>query len=182
MTLGDWEQLGEESLARYKVFHVRKSRRRSPRTGADIGFFLIDTIDWVNVVAITTEDHLVLVRQFRHGSERVGLEIPAGLVDPHERDPALAAARELREETGFLAGHIEHLGQMNPNPAIFSNRCSVYLATDCRKVGDLEMDAGEDIEVVTVPVSELDGLIRDGEIEHAIVLGAIALWRARQRR
>lgn len=181
MTLGDWEQLGEESLLRYKVFHVRKSRRRSPRTGAEIGFFLIDTRDWVNIVAVTTADELVLVRQFRHGSERTGLEIPGGLVDPHEKDPAIAAARELREESGYEAAHLERLGVMNPNPAIFSNRCTVYLATGCRRVGELQMDPGEDIEVVTVPVAELDALIRSGEIEHAIVLGAIALWRARRR-
>lgn len=182
MTIHDWHRLGDELLVRYKVFDVRKSRRRSPRTGADIGFFLIDTPDWVNVIAITTADELVLVRQFRHGSEKVSLEIPGGLIDPHETDPAQAAARELREETGFEAGHIELLGVMNPNPALFTNRLSAFLATGCRRVGELAMDPGEDIEVVTVPVAELDGMIRRGEIDHALVLAAIAFWRARNAR
>lgn len=177
--LQDWQRLGDEILVRYKVFEVRKSRRRSPRTGADIGFFLIDTPDWVNVVAVTEDDRLVLVRQFRHGSEKVSLEIPGGLIDPHETDPAQAAARELREETGYEAANIELLGVMNPNPALFTNRCSVYLATGCRRVGDLAMDPGEDIEVLTVPTDELDSLIRRGEIEHALVLAAIAFWRVR---
>lgn len=181
MTIRDWQRLGDETLVRYKVFEVRKSRRRSPRTGADIGFFLIDTPNWVNVVAVTTDDHLVLVRQFRHGSERVSLEIPGGLIDPHERDPAEAAARELREETGYEAAHIEPLGEMNPNPALFTNRCFVYLATGCRPVGSLAMDPGEDIEVVTVPVAELDAMVRSGQIDHALVLAAIAFWRARGR-
>jgi 8-oxo-dGTP pyrophosphatase MutT (NUDIX family) len=179
MTIQDWQRLGDETLVRYKVFEVRKSRRRSPRTGADIGFFLIDTPDWVNVVAVTADDRLVLVRQFRHGSERVSLEIPGGLIDPHEQDPAAAAARELREETGYEAARIEPLGVMNPNPALFTNRCFVYLATGCRPVGDLAMDPGEDIEVVTVPVAELDAMVRSGQIEHALVLAAIAFWRAR---
>ena len=179
MTIQDWQRLGDETLVRYKVFEVRKSRRRSPRTGKDIGFFLIDTPDWVNVIAVTTDDRLVLVRQFRHGSEHVSLEIPGGLIDPHEKDPALAAARELREETGYEAARIEPLGVMNPNPALFTNRCFVYLATGCRRVGDLEMDPGEDIEVITVPVAELDTLVRTGQIEHALVLAAIAFWRAR---
>lgn len=180
MTLGDWEQFEEETLLRYKVFHVRKSRRRSPRTGADIGFFLIDTPDWVNIVPITTNDEIVLVRQYRHGDKRIALEVPGGLIDPHETDPAQAAARELREESGYEAGTLERIGEMNPNPAIFSNRCYVYLATDCTRVGEPDLDPGEDIEVVTVPVTELDALIRDGAIEHSIVLGAIAIWRARQ--
>lgn len=179
MALGEWERLGDESLLRYKVFHVRKSRRRSPRTGADIGFFLIDTADWVTVVALTTADEIVLVRQFRQGSERVAFEIPGGLIDPHETDPAVAAARELREETGYEAARLELLGEMNPNPAMFSNRCHVFLATGCRRVGGLAMDPGEDIEVVTVPLAELDERIRRGEIEHAVVLGSLALWRAR---
>lgn len=179
MTIHDWQRLGDEILTRYKVFEVRKSRRRSPRTGAEIGFFLIDTPDWVNVIALTPDDQIVLVRQFRHGSEKVSLEIPGGLIDPHEKDPAEAAARELREETGYAAEKVELLGVMNPNPALFTNRCSAWLATGCRRVGDLAMDPGEDIEVVTVPATELDGLIRRGEIDHALVLAAIAFWRAR---
>lgn len=179
MTLQDWQRLGDEVLLRYKVFEVRKSRRRSPRTGADIGFFLIDTPDWVNVVAITDADELVLVRQFRHGSEKVSLEIPGGLIDPHETDPAAAAARELREETGYAAERLELLGVMNPNPALFTNRCSAWLATGCRRVGDLAMDPGEDIEVMTVPIAAVDGLIRSGAIDHALVLAALAFWRAR---
>jgi 8-oxo-dGTP pyrophosphatase MutT (NUDIX family) len=179
MTIHDWERLSDETLLRYKVFEVRKSRRRSPRTGADIGFFLIDTPDWVNVLALTPDEQLILIRQFRHGTERVSLEIPGGLIDPHETDPAMAAHRELREETGYEAAHLELLGVMSPNPSMMTNRCHAYLATGCRRIGELAMDPGEDIEVVTMPVTELDGLLRRGEIDHAIVLATIAFWRAR---
>lgn len=176
--LRDWQRLGDEYLARYKVFDVVKSRRRSPRTGIDIGFFLIRTPDWVNVVAITDDEHLVLVRQYRHGTEEFSLEIPGGLIDPHERDPAAAAARELREETGFLPGELRPLGSMAPNPAIFTNRCHAFLATGCRRVGELQQDPGEDLEVVLVPVREVDALVRSGAIDHALVLAAIAMWRS----
>ena len=178
MTPQPWQQLSDETLVQYKVFRVRRSRRRSPRTGAEIGFFLMDTPDWVNVLPITTDGQVVMVRQYRHGSERVSLELPGGLIDPHETDPAKAAARELREETGYEAERIEPVGVMNPNPAMMSNRCFAFVATGCRRVGGLEMDAGEDIEVVTVPLADLDRIIADGEIEHAIVLATVALWRA----
>ena len=178
MTIRPWDEISEETLVRYKVFHVKKARRRSPRTGADIGFFLIETADWVNVLPITTDGEIVLVRQYRHGSRKVTLELPGGLIDAHE-DAAAAAVRELREETGFEAAHVEPLGSSNPNPSMMTNRCFAYVATGCRRAGDLRLDAGEDIEVVTVPLAQLDDRIRGGEIDHAVVLATISLWRAR---
>jgi 8-oxo-dGTP pyrophosphatase MutT (NUDIX family) len=178
MNIQPWQELSNETLAHYKVFHVRKSRRRSPRTGAEIGFFLMDTPNWVNVLPITDDGQIVMVRQYRHGSEQVSLEIPGGLIDAHETDPAAAAARELREETGFEAARIEAIGVMNPNPSMMTNRCFAFLATGCRRVGELQMDPGEDIEVLTVPVGELDGLITSGAIDHAIVLATVSFWRA----
>ena len=178
MTPKPWTKLGDETLARHLVFRVRRSRQRSPRTGVEIPFFLIDTANWVNILPITEDGEIVFVRQWRHGSERVSLELPGGLIDPGEDDPLQAAMRELREETGHEATQWVSLGDNNPNPAIMSNRCFVYLATGCRPVGELQQDQGEDIEVVNVPVQELDGLIREGGIDHAIVLATIALWRA----
>jgi len=179
MTPRPWQKLGDDTLARHLVFHVRRSRQRSPRTGAEIPLFLIDTADWVNILPITVDDELVFVRQWRHGSERVSLELPGGLIDPHETDPMQAAVRELREETGHAAEHIECIGSMNPNPALMSNRCYAFVATGCRPVGELQQDLGEDIEVVTVPLRELDAMLSRGEVDHAIVLATIALWRAR---
>ncbi|MBL9079229.1 MAG: NUDIX hydrolase [Planctomycetes bacterium] len=180
MNLRDWERLGDETLMSYKVFTARRSRRRSPRTGAEIGFFLIDTPDWVNVLPLTDDGRIVMIRQYRHGTERVSLEIPGGLIDPHETDPMAAARRELREETGYDADRLEPLGVMSPNPSMMTNKCHAYLATGCRRVGDLAMDPGEDIEVLTVPLADLDRLLREGAIDHAIVLATIAFWRARR--
>jgi len=177
-----WQKLGDEILARHLVFTVRRSRQRSPRTGVEIPFFLIDTPNWVNILPITAEGELLFVRQWRHGSERVSLELPGGLIDPGEDDPLQAARRELREETGHEAAEWASLGDNNPNPAMMSNRCYVFLATGCTHAGDLQQDLGEDLEVVKVPEAGLDDLVRRGEIDHAIVLATIAMWRAHRAR
>jgi len=173
-----WEKLGDDVLARHLVFEVRRSRQRSPRTGVEIPFFLIDTANWVNIVPITAAGEVLFVRQWRQGSERVSLELPGGMIDPQDPDPLHAAVRELREETGHAAARWVPLGDNNPNPSLMTNRCHVFLAEDCTLQGELEQDMGEDLEVVKVPTGEVDELVRSGGIDHAIVLATIAMWRA----
>ena len=177
MTLQPWEHLREEPLVRYKVFDVHKAVRRSPRNGVDIGFFLVRTWDWVNVVALTERDELLLVRQYRHGTQEFTLEIPGGIVHGADEPPALAAARELREETGYEAARLTPLGVVRPNPAILTNRCHTFLATGCRRVGDLQQDAGEDMELLAVPLADVDAMVLRGEIDHALVLAALHFLR-----
>jgi len=174
--LRPWPETGRRRLAKLKVFDVLEARRRSPRTGEEHRFFLVDTWDWVNVVAFTDDEELVLVRQFRHGPSEFTVEIPGGVIEPDE-DPAATAARELREETGYRAAHLELLGTVNPNPALFTNRCHTFLARGCRKVGEIEQDAGEDIEVLTLPLAEVEDRVRRGEIDHSLVLSGLYFLR-----
>ncbi len=177
MSLKPWEQLHEESLVRYKVFDVRKSLRRSPRNGAEIGFFIINTWDWVNVVAFTKDQQLIMVRQYRQGTKEVTLEIPGGILHAKDEDPEIAAIRELREETGYQPGMVQALGGVSSNPAIFNNRCMTFLATDCEPVGDLIQDQGEDLEVVLLPLDEVEDKVRRGEIAHSLVVVGLYLYR-----
>jgi 8-oxo-dGTP pyrophosphatase MutT (NUDIX family) len=112
-----------------------------------------------------------MIRQYRHGSREVTLEIPGGLVDPGDT-PENAAARELLEETGYHAEDVVKLGVSNPNPAIFNNRCYTFVTRNVTKVCDPKPDQTEDIEVVLIPLVDIPELIRKGKIDHAIVISA----------
>jgi ADP-ribose pyrophosphatase len=170
-----WETLEFELLARYKVFEVGRKRARSPRTGDEHFFYTIGADNWVNVVPVTLDDQIVMVRQYRHGCEQITLEIPGGIVDPGE-SPAEAAARELLEETGYRARKVSPLGVVNPNPALFANRCYTFLAADAERVAEIRNDGGtEETAVELVPRAELPRRLRAGDIDHALVVAAL-LW------
>ncbi len=133
----------------------------------------------MNVVPVTPAGDIVLVRQWRHGSRAATLEIPGGQVDDGE-SPAEAAARELWEETGWRAGEVIELGVVNPNPALFANRCFTYLAPDVEELGVPLSSGTEETEVVLVTPDELEGLVAAGEIDHALVIAAL-FWYERHR-
>jgi 8-oxo-dGTP pyrophosphatase MutT (NUDIX family) len=116
----------------------------------------------------------VLVRQYRHGAQRVTLEIPGGLIDPGE-DAATAALRECLEETGYRGRAALPLGVVNPNPALFGNRLHAFYALDVELESAVQNTGTELTEAVLVSVAELEELLLAGEIDHALVAGT--LWR-----
>jgi 8-oxo-dGTP pyrophosphatase MutT (NUDIX family) len=156
------------------VFTVSHTRSRSPRTGQPHSFFRIDSTDWANIVPITPEGEVVMVRQYRHGADRVTLETPGGLVDAGET-PAEAAARELLEETGYRAGEITPLGAVNPNPALFGNRLHAFVARDSVRVAQIQNEAIEETRVEVVTREQLRRFVRDGTVDHALVVAALYL-------
>ena len=174
-----WPDLGSQSVGNFRIFKLRSVRRRSPRNGVERDFYVMDCADWVNVIAITAENELVLVEQFRHGVAAVELEVPGGIMDPGETDPVAAGLRELREETGYVGeGGIE-IGCVLPNSAIQSNRCRTVLVRQCRRVGELELDDSEDIAVRLFPVSDMAKLVTGGRIRHSLAVAALynyELW------
>lgn len=170
-----WERLGHTTQATTRVLDLLSVRYRHPVRGTEKDFVVVHPTDWCNVLALTPEGSLVLVRQFRFGIDTFSLEIPGGMMDEGE-DPITAAVRELREETGFVGSRARLLGSTHPNPAIQSNRCHYVLIEDVTRSAELEWDADEEIEVNVVPAAEVLAQARAGGITHALVLNALFLF------
>jgi 8-oxo-dGTP pyrophosphatase MutT (NUDIX family) len=177
-TLKPWDDVEEGLPDQRRVFTVRsdvvQSRASQKR-------FTVDRLmapDWVTVVALTPDDKIVLVRQWRFGVRAFTLELPAGLVESGE-DPLAAGVRELREETGYAPCDVAPrlIGRAWPNPAFMGNVCHTVLATGVRCVGAQDLDPMEEVEVVTVPIADLDDLTRRGELSTALALVGLAWWR-----
>ncbi|MCL6451147.1 MAG: NUDIX hydrolase [Acetobacteraceae bacterium] len=154
---------------------LREDRCRRRTTGVEHRFFVLEFLDWVNVVAVTGEGKVVLVRQYRSGTGSWTLEIPGGTVDPGE-DPEEAARRELLEETGYGGGLWTRLGSAAVNPAIQNNRCHFYLARGVKRLGPPRPEPSEDVEVVLEDLEQAAVLAAEGEADHS--LGALGLLRA----
>jgi len=170
-----WQRIRSQRNESYRVFSVRTDTAISPRTNKSHDFYVIESRDWVNIIPVTPDERVVMVRQYRHGSREITLEIPGGIVDPGDTSQG-AAARELLEETGYQSEDWGQIGEVNPNPAIFSNRCFTFVARKVKKGADPKPDQAEDIEVILVPLSEIPELIRQGKIDHAIVVAAFHFY------
>ncbi len=171
-----WRRVRSEPLGDFKIFTIRRDRIVSPRTEEELDFYVLDGSDWVNVIPVTGEGNLVLVRQYRHGTETTTVEIPGGGIDPRDENPLAAARRELLEETGHAADRWSNLGWVHPNPAIQSNRCWTFVAEGCRRVAEPAFDPGEDIEIFEAAPDEVRAMLKDGRITHSLVVAAFARW------
>ena len=183
MDIKPWQKVGSRAVGDHRIFTIRSDRVISPRTREEHDMYVIDCPNWVNVVAVTSDAQVVMIEQYRHGSNTVELEIPGGMIDARDASPEAAGARELREETGYEGPAVKRLGQIFPNPAIMSNVCYTVLVENCRLTHPVEFDSGEDLATRLVPVAEIPGLVAAGKIQHSLVVVALyyfELWRARQ--
>jgi ADP-ribose pyrophosphatase len=170
----DWAEVRREQVADCRIFQVERSIARSPVDGSEHDFYRVLSRDWVHIVPVTPDEKIVMVRQYRHGSAEVGLEVPGGIVDAGE-EPAEAALRECLEETGYEARHIRSIGTSNPNPGIHSHQLHAFSAIEATKVSEIKNTPTEQTEVELVPIADIAALLRAGAIDHTLVIAT--LWR-----
>ena len=172
--MGSWRKVSSSRMLDCRVFDLDRASFEPPEGGAPREFWVLSAPDWINVVPLTDEHDVLMVRQYRFGIGALTLEIPGGMCDPAE-EPAAAAARELREETGYEARSWTPLGWVHPNPPLQTNRCHTFLARDLALAGPARPDPDERLELVRVPLDAVPGLVADGTITHALVLAAFHL-------
>jgi ADP-ribose pyrophosphatase len=171
-----WTTLSSEEVLKLGFFRLRKDSCQLPDGRVMPNYYTLEFADWVNVIPVTEQGNIVLIRQYRHSAGETILEIPGGSTDPRlNENPERAALRELEEETGYTAQHIKSLGYHYPNPALLSNKMHTFIATGCKKTKNQELDPFEDIEVFEASPKELIEKIQNGEIKHSIILASLLM-------
>jgi ADP-ribose pyrophosphatase YjhB (NUDIX family) len=178
--LGKWTRGETSRVATFNVFGVDRHAMRDPTGAPRRDFFTFACSDWCNVIALTEADELVMVWQYRVGTDAMSLEIPGGVIDEGEA-PIDASRRELREETGYVAALLEPLIVVEPNPALQGNRCHTFIARGARLEGPTAFDECEELEVALVPARHIPDLVDGGYVTHALVVSALETFARRRR-
>jgi ADP-ribose pyrophosphatase len=171
----NWEVLKDKKVFETPIFSLHEITLASGSVRVSHPFYILNAPEWINVIALTPGDQIVLVEQYRAGIDDTTLELPGGMVDEGET-PLEAAKRELAEETGYESEEWELIGKTGSNPAILSNFTHLYVAKNCKLTGPQKTDGTEDIALHVIPMSQFLHLVRDGTVHHAIVLAAVAQY------
>lgn len=173
-----WELFSDELVFESPVFKIRSGPVVCKRSGRKKNFYKFDFPHWVNIIAITEDEQLLLIKQYRYGSNQVELEIPGGVMEEGE-SPEIAGCRELLEECGYAGENARVIGKVNPNPAVQENYCYTVLVENARKVAEQNMDDMEDIAIITRPKKDVLEALAGGtlDISHGLVLNALSFFQ-----
>ena len=169
-----WNYLDSRNVYENPIVRVRQDKYHFLPNNIVKDFTVLEFGDWVNIIPVTKDGNIVMIRQWRHGVQRECLEIPGGLISDEDADPGYAAAREMQEETGYHSDNIIHIGTVEPNPAIQTNKCHTYLAADAYLNTQQNLDPTEAIRVELVKKEHIYRMISSCEIAHGLVVAAFA--------
>ncbi len=170
-----WKIRDTKKIFENRIFTINSNYSLHPEKGIEWDFYVIDTFNWINVIALTDDDRFVLVKQHRLGNDELSIETPGGVIEEGE-NPEACALREFREETGYEGRSIHLLKSLWVNPAIMSNKIHFYFIDGCKKSSAQDLDEAEDIEVLTPGLDELLSMTKTGVINHSIVMTGLGLY------
>jgi len=163
----EWKLLSSEYISRHKYFNARRDRCEMPDGKVVDPYFVVEIPPSSCALAITEDEKVLMVRQYRHPIAQTILELPGGFVDEAE-DPGIAVLRELLEETGYEFPSFKYLGKVAANPGVLSGFTHLFLATGGKKVSAQHLDDNEQIEIVLVPLEQVREMLNNNEIVQSL--------------
>lgn len=163
----NWKTLSSEYISRHPYFTARVDKCETEEGKIIPEYFVVELPLSVGALALTEDNKVILVKQYRHPINKELLEIPGGFIDEGE-DPAKAVARELLEETGYSFDSYEEVCIIAANPGVLNNYTRFFLAKGGKKVSEQKLDFSEDIEIVLMPLEELTELLLQNKIEQSM--------------
>ena len=169
-----WKTLKSKNILQNKIFSFKEELVLSPKN-RKFPVWVMDSPTWINIIPITIDNQVVMIKQYRFGNKEITLEIPGGMSEQNE-DPKRSAIREMVEETGYTSQNVIKIGSVSPNPALMSNQVITYLALDAKCTAKQNLDTMEDIEVIKVDLNKIPTLIKNKAIDHALVVCAFYFY------
>ena len=149
-TMNNWKTLSSSVLIASKWLTVRRDKCELPSGRQIDDFYVVEVPDGAAIVALTEKKEIILVQQYKHGASQVVLELPAGIVETNE-DPLFTIARELKEETGYVASDIEYITTLTTKPARMAAKTLIYFASDVKPQSAPQINDAEIIKTVLPP-------------------------------
>jgi ADP-ribose pyrophosphatase len=168
----NWKLLESHYMYRDRWLHVRADKCELPDGRIMEPYYVIEVPDWTNMVIITKDERIVLVKQYRHALGTITLELPGGILENGEL-PKASAIREMQEETGYVSDEVTFLMKISPNPALNNNAAYFFMAKNAENLTNTNFDPFEDITIETFSKDELKQLLLEGKLQHGVQLGAI---------